>query len=275
MKTTISIVTCSYQQGRFLESTLRSVLEQRYPGLEYIVMDGGSSDGSREIIQRYGSQLAHWQSAPDDGQTDALIRGFERSRGEIMGWLCSDDLLLRGSLQQVAHFFDTHPSADVVYGDAVWIDEAGDPIRTKREMGFNRFAYLFDHNFLPQPSVFWRRRLYERVGGLDRRFDLAMDSDLFERFSRVARLWHVPRYWSALRSYPAQKTLAFRDRGREEDALIRARSALGRHPLVVRAMRPAARGVRVAGRLAARGYLAAVPDAIRSELAALRIANPA
>lgn len=262
----ISIVTCSYQQGTFLEATLRSVLEQGYPNLDYIIMDGGSRDGSAEIIERYADRLAYWVSAKDEGQTDALARGFDRATGDVMGWLCSDDLLLPGSLEQVGRYFATHPEVEVVYGDAVWIDERGQPIRAKKEMGFNRFVFLFDHNYLPQPSVFWRRSVYDRVGGLDRAFDLAMDSDLWERFSRATRIEHTPGYWSGLRRYAAQKTQALRPRGRQEDAMLRGRSVFGRTAFAHALLHPLARVNRVATRLAQGCYGVPLPHDLERAL---------
>lgn len=105
----ISLVTCSFQQGKYLEQTLRSVLDQGYPGLEYIVIDGGSTDRSIDIIREYEPALSYWVSEPDRGQTDALVKGFRRATGEILGWLCSDDLLLPGALHAVGEFFARHP----------------------------------------------------------------------------------------------------------------------------------------------------------------------
>src|SRR4051812_43591027 len=108
----ISIVTCSYQQGRYLDATLRSVIEQDYANLEYIVIDGASTDNSKDIIASHADKLAYWVSEPDDGQTYALIKGFDHATGDIQGWLCSDDLLLPDALTRVAQFFDTHPEVD-------------------------------------------------------------------------------------------------------------------------------------------------------------------
>src|SRR5262245_18779468 len=219
----ISMVTCSYQQGRYLDQALRSVLDQRYPRLEYIVIDGGSTDGSADIIRRHEHALAHWVSEPDRGQTDALIKGFNRATGEIHGWLCSDDLLLPGALQTVAGFFSAHPGAMAAYGDALWIDGAGRFLRPKKEMDFSRFVFLHDHNYVPQPSMFWRSTLYEAVSGLDPEFDLAMDADLWERFSERTRIGHIPAYLSCMRFYPQQKTRSRKTEGRREDGIIRAR----------------------------------------------------
>ena len=219
----ISLVTCSYQQGNYLEATLRSVLDQNYPALDYIVMDGGSSDQSTGIIKRYEADIAFWLSEPDEGQTDALIKGFNRSSGEIQGWLCSDDLLLPGALQTVGKFFAAHPDVLALYGDALWIAGDGGFLRPKKETGFHRFVFLYDHNYVPQPSMFWRRCLYDAVGGLDANFNLAMDSDLWERFSAKTRISHIAKYLSCMRFYPEQKTRSMKPKGRREDAIIRCR----------------------------------------------------
>ncbi len=258
----ISMVTCSFQQGRYLDQAMRSVLDQDYPRIEYIVIDGGSTDGSVDVIRRHERALAGWVSEPDRGQTDALLKGFARASGEIHGWLCSDDLLLPGALDTVAAYFQAHPEVMAAYGDALWIDADGRFVRTKKEMGFSRFVFLHDHNYIPQPSMFWRRSLYERVGGLDPAFDLAMDADLWERFSARTRIAHIPSYLSCMRFYPQQKTRARRGEGRIEDGVIRSRRV---HPLATRGAMPvllrlAARGVRVCAKALAGGYTAAAPE---------------
>lgn len=256
----ISLVTCSYQQGQYLEATLRSVLSQRYPLLEYIVIDGGSTDNSVDVIRAHESQLAHWVSEQDHGQTDALIKGFTRSTGDIMGWLCSDDLLLPNTLQRVAEYFAMHPEVDAMYGDSLWIDEHGEYLRPKKEMPFNRFVFLFDHNFIPQPSMFWRRGLYEAVGGLNASFNVAMDGDLWERFSARGRIAHVPEYLSCMRYYRDQKTRRLRDQAERENALIRDRGLKSKQPAVVNAMlHGCARAARWSLKALRGGYGARVP----------------
>lgn len=249
----ISIVTCSYQQGKFLDATMRSVLDQRYVNVEYIVIDGGSSDGSVEIIKQHADQLAYWVSERDNGQTDALIKGFKHSTAQIQGWLCSDDLLLPGALKTVALFFENHPEVDAVYGDSLWIDSAGHYLRPKKEIGFNRFTFLFDHNYISQPSMFWRKSLYDKVNGLDASFNLAMDADLWERFSRHTKIAHIPQYLSCMRYYPEQKTRALRPKGVIEDQKIRQRavSALAKlHPILA----PFAKAQRVFMKMLAGSY---------------------
>ena len=124
----VSIVTPSFNQASFLEQTLRSVLEQDYPNLEYIVIDGGSTDGSVEIINKYADQLAYWQSQPDQGQTDAINQGFAHATGEILAWLNSDDLLLPGAVSAAVRALEEHPEAAMVYGDALLINAQGKTI---------------------------------------------------------------------------------------------------------------------------------------------------
>lgn len=261
----ISIVTCSYQQGRYLDATMRSVLEQENANVEYIVMDGGSTDNSVDVIRRHQDRLAYWVSEKDKGQTDALIRGFDKASGDIMGWLCSDDLLLPGALELVARYFEEHPEVDAVYGDSLWIDGDGNFIRPKKEMGFRRLAFLFDHNYISQPSMFWRRSLYEKVGGLDARFNLAMDADLWERFSQHTKIAHIPAYLSCMRYYPEQKTRAMHGRSLQEYDEIRSRSSVPMRALWP-VLRLVGRTERVLCKLANGGYGARAPEQLVTAL---------
>jgi glycosyltransferase involved in cell wall biosynthesis len=248
------VVTPSFNQGRFLEETLRSVHDQGYPNLEHIVMDGGSTDGSVEILRRYAPRLAHWVSEPDGGQTAALIRGFERATGDILCWLNSDDLFEPWTLREVAEFFQRSPRVRVVYGDTTWIDSLGRVLRSKREHAWNRFIWIYDHNFISQPSTFWRRDVYEEVGGLDPQWDFAMDGDLWIRFAEVTPLYHVRRLWSRERMYIDQKSQRFRAQCAAEDALIRRRYLRNEREWARRPKQLAARGIRVAWKLASGCY---------------------
>ena len=219
----ITIVTPSYNQGTFLEETLRSVIGQEGIDLDYIVIDGGSTDGSGEILERYADRIAYLQRQPDGGQTDALIQGFERARGEVMGWLNADDLLEPGALAEVAAHFSDNPSDRFIFGDSTWIDEHGGMLRRKREMPFVRSVWLRTYDYIPQPSAFWRSDLYREVGGLDPSFEQAMDADLFARFADRTRPRHVRRFWSRMRSHAGQKNVRLRARSNEEEARIRSR----------------------------------------------------
>jgi glycosyltransferase involved in cell wall biosynthesis len=267
----ISIITCSYQQGRFISSTLQSVLQQNYPNLEYIVIDGGSTDESVHVIRRHAEQLAYWISEPDEGQTHALTKGFDRCTGDVMGWLCSDDLLLSGSLERVGRFFAENPQVDWLFGDALWIDAQGNALRTKKEMPWSRAVFLFDHNYLAQPSVFWRRRLFERVGGLDGRWNLAMDADLWLRFARLSRPQHLSQYLSCMRFYPEQKTRLLKPAGMKEDEALRRREAPRLSKMPRPLMSAAAKVCRIVLKGATGGYTANLPTDASPWLDALKI----
>ncbi len=206
----ISIVTPSFNQGHVLEETIRSVLDQGYPALEYIVQDGGSTDGSVDVLQRYASRLTYWESAPDGGQSAAINLGMRRTTGEIMAYLNSDDLLLPGSLAYVAEYFQTHPEVDVVYGHRVLIDEAGQEIgRWVLPRHDDRTIAFAD--FIPQETMFWRRRAWEAVGGsIDESFRFAMDWDLILRFRAAGLTFRrLPRFLGGFRVWQDQKSVAW------------------------------------------------------------------
>jgi glycosyltransferase involved in cell wall biosynthesis len=250
----ISLVMPSYNQAQFLEETIRSVLDQNYPNLEYIVIDGGSNDGSVEILQRYADQFTYWVSEPDQGQTDALNKGFSKATGDLFCWLCSDDLLEPRALHEVAEFFEQHPTARVVYGDTIWVNANNVPIRYRKELAFNRFIFLYEHNFIPQPSTFWRRDLHRQVGSLDPQFNASMDADLWLRFAEVTELHHARKTWSRMRLHPEQKTQRLLAARRVEAKCLRQRY-LGEEPdWLCYIKKIFAKGFRVSWKLAAGCY---------------------
>ena len=208
----VSIVTPSFNQAPFLEHTLRSVLEQDYPNLEYIVIDGGSTDGSLEIIQKYADQLAYWQSQPDQGQTDAINQGFDRASGEILAWLNSDDLLLPGAVNAAARALQAHPEAAMVYGDALLINAEGKTIGKfpAAQTDYRKLRRGYVH--IPQQASFFRADLWQQVAPLDVSFYFAMDYDLWVRLAALAPLVYVPELWAAFRLHGAGKSIAADDR---------------------------------------------------------------
>jgi glycosyltransferase involved in cell wall biosynthesis len=228
---TVSIVTPSYNYGVFLERTIRSVLDQGYPALEYIVRDGGSDDGTREILERYAPRLANWACEPDLGQANAINRGMAHATGEIMAYLNSDDLLLPGSVSYVASYLAKHPEVDVVYGHRVLIDQ--DDMEIGRWVLPRHDDALLDWvDYVPQETLFWRRGIWEAVGGrMDGEFRFALDWDLLLRFRDAdAKIVRLPRFLGAFRVHSAQKTSAQADElGAVEMARLRSR-VLGREP---------------------------------------------
>ena len=221
---TISVVTPSFGQGRFVERTLYSVLSQDYPAVEYIVQDGGSTDETPGILHRYDHLLAGWASEPDDGHADALNRGFRRTSGEIMAFLNSDDLLLPGSLAYVAGHFAANPGVDVVYGHRILIDEDDAQIGCwVLPRHGDRALALAD--YVPQETLFWRRSVWDAIGAsIDSRFRYAIDWDLLLRLREVgARTVRLPRFLGAFRVHSAQKSTADADLGISECRLLRRR----------------------------------------------------
>ena len=220
----ISVVVPSFNQAKYLELTLRCILDQNYPELELIVIDGGSKDESPEIIRKYEKHIQFWCSEPDGGQTQGLIKGFSHATGEIQCFLNSDDLFEPGVLQEVGRYFAQHPDVDAVYGNTMWIDFEGKAIRAQKEIPFNRFIYLYTYNYIPGMSMFWRRSIYDRVGGLNPNFQLAFDTDLWIRISdHRGKIKHVARQWSRMRFYPEQKTQRLLHVALGENMVIRSR----------------------------------------------------
>jgi glycosyltransferase involved in cell wall biosynthesis len=247
----ISVVVPSFNQAKYLELTLRSILDQNYPELELIVIDGGSTDESPEIIRKYEKYITFWCSEPDGGQTQGLIKGFSHATGEIQCFLNSDDLFEPGVLHEVGSYFMQHPDADAVYGNALWIDFEGKAIRPQKEIPFSRFIFLNTYNYIPGMSMFWRRTIYDRAGGLNPAFQLAFDADLWMRFSdHQGKIGHVARQWSRMRWYPDQKTQRFREVTIREDMLVRSRYWKGQvMPPTYFLRRKIAMGIRIVWKL--------------------------
>ncbi|MCG2613430.1 glycosyltransferase [Terrimonas sp. NA20] len=190
----ISIVTPNYNQAAFLEQTILSVLSQGYPNLEYIVIDGGSTDGSLEIIRKYEQQLAYWVSEKDNGLYDALQKGFGKSTGDIMAWINSDDLYHRQSFSAVASMFAQFPQARWIMGSNSYFDEEGNCFTYERDIFDERWSswrmQLYNGAFIQQESVFWKRELWEEAGAyISQEYPLAADFELWLRFFRYDQLY--------------------------------------------------------------------------------------
>ena len=227
----ISIVTPSFEQGKYIERTIQSVLHQKYPNLEYFIKDGGSQDNTPIILKHYENELSGWVSKSDRGQAHAINEGFAKTTGDIMAWINSDDILLPGTLTYVADYFNKHPEIDVLYGNRLLIDENDMEIGRWILPGHNN-RILSWVDYIPQETIFWRRRLWEKIGGqVDETFNFAMDWDLLLRFREAkAKFAHIPYFIGGFRVHELQKTLALADEsGLTETERIHKRT-LGRIP---------------------------------------------
>lgn len=211
--TRVSIITPSFNQAPFLEATMQSVLNQDYPDVEYLVVDGGSTDGSVDLIRKYEDRLAWWTSEPDRGQTDAINKGFNRATGDVLAWLNSDDTYEPGAISEAVRYLEAHPEVGLVYGDANFIDENGRVIGTfnARQTDYNRL--MRGAVYLPQQAAFFRAGLWRAVGPLDPTFYFAMDYDLWVRIAKISQLVYLPgRTWANFRLHGAAKSIAADDR---------------------------------------------------------------
>ncbi len=204
----ISIVIPSLNQAPFLVETLESLVAQTYGCKELIVIDGGSTDRSVEIIRGFELHLAWWESEKDRGQSHAINKGFARATGSIVGWLNSDDTLAPDALANVAAAFETHQDVDLVYGDFVFTDAQGRVVRRRHVFDHMSFETLLCHDYLGQPAVFFRRSLLEAVGPIDESLDFCMDWDLFLRMWPRCHSLHLRRVLATYRLHLAAKSNA-------------------------------------------------------------------
>ena len=260
----ISVVIPSYNQEAFLEQTLVSVLGQNYPNLELFVLDGGSKDGSVEIIKRYADRIHFWRSQRDGGQAAALADGFSKCTGEILCWVNSDDFLAEGSLQAVADFFMANPQAEVVVGDICLTDVDGNPIQYISEPKWNLNWQVYVRNCMPQPSVFWKRSLYSRVAGVRPELRFAMDYDLWFQFVKQTNFHFIHRLLSFQRQHDATKSSTMQDVATVEKPRV-ARNYFPQLPPVSNLRRYAWKAHRVAFRTFTGSYLRGLRGKIREE----------
>jgi glycosyltransferase involved in cell wall biosynthesis len=215
----VSIVTPSYNQGRFLRRTIDSVLRQTYPHIEYVVIDGGSRDESLDVLRSYGNRF-FWVSERDHGQADAINKGFAHCRGEIRAYLNSDDVLEPNAVAQAVACFRAHPDWDMLYGDANYIDE-DDRVTGRYETDDYSFGRLMRNCCVCQPAVFWTHRIAEKVGPFNVELHCALDYEYWLRIARAGgRIVRVPDLLAASRRYPETKTLSQRERVHRESIRV-------------------------------------------------------
>jgi GT2 family glycosyltransferase len=230
-KSRFVIVTPSYNQAKYLRQTIESILTQEAPDLAYVIQDGGSNDGSVEVIREYDEKLAAWVSEKDEGQSDAIAKGFAKvdaGSHDIMAYINSDDVYMPGSFKIVGDYFDANPDVDVVYGHRIIIDENGDEIgRWHLPPHDDSLLSLVD--YIPQETLFWRRSAYKKAGGVDKNFRFAMDWDLLLKFRKAGcRIVRLPFYLAAFRVHVDQKTSTIINSvGVEESRTLRERECGG------------------------------------------------
>lgn len=202
----VTIVTPSYNQAAFLEQTIRSVLAQDYPHMEYFVVDGGSNDGSQEIIKKYADQIDWWVSEPDEGQSDAVNKGWQRATGELIGWLNSDDLLMPGAVSRMVAAFNQTPEMGVIYGDVFSIDEYGEIFNIMR---FDQWGLddLMSFEIISQPGAFMRREVLQNAGYLDSSMHFLMDTHLWLKMAQHAPIRYLPGVIAAARYHAGAKNV--------------------------------------------------------------------
>ena len=203
----VSIITPSYNQARYLEATIQSVLAQDYARIEYIVVDGGSTDGSVQLIKNYQSRLAYWVSEKDNGQADAINKGLARASGEILAWLNSDDYYLPNAISAAVKIFEENADVVMLYGDMLAVDEHG---QTTNLLKYRQLSLedLLCFQIIGQPAVFFRRAAYEKTGGLDTTFNYLLDHHLWIRLAQHGKILHVPQTWAAARYHAEAKNRA-------------------------------------------------------------------
>jgi len=208
----ISIVTPSYHQARYIEETIQSVLAQDYPHIEYLIVDGGSTDGTVDIIKKYEDKLAWWVSEKDGGQTDAINKGFARAKGDILAWINSDDTYEPGAVSAAVKYLQKYPKIGMVYGDCNYINENGQGIGKFHSAQTNCRLLRQGYTHIPQQTMFFRAELWKQIGPLDPSFYFAMDYDVWTRIAACTEIKYIPQTWANFRLHTSGKTITADDR---------------------------------------------------------------
>ena len=203
----VSIVTPSFNQAAYLPEAMQSVFSQTHSPIEYIVINGGSADGSLEIIKNHEDKLAYWVSEPDRGQADAINKGFSHAKGLYFAWLNADDRLKPNAVAEAVAFLESHPDVGMVYGDTDFIGAAGRVVGRFAARQTDYKALLRGYVHIPQQAAFWRADLWRRVAPLDVSLTFAMDYDLWVRLAKISRLHYEPRPWAEFRLHTDSKTM--------------------------------------------------------------------
>ncbi|WP_017314696.1 glycosyltransferase family 2 protein [Mastigocladopsis repens] len=204
----ISVVIPSFNQGQYIEETLLSVIGQQYPNLEILVIDGGSTDNTVEILEKYSSQISYWHSKKDKGQADAINQGINLSSGDIVCWLNSDDMYLPGTLLDIGkRFLGRTDKSHLIYGSAVTINQSKEKLFSDAQTAapFEEFKLTYA-DFIVQPSAFWTRKLWQYTGELDIKYNYVLDWEWFIRASKIAEFEYIHKFYSIYRYHPLHKT---------------------------------------------------------------------
>jgi glycosyltransferase involved in cell wall biosynthesis len=204
----ISIITPSYNQGEYIEETIQSVISQEYPNYEYIVIDGGSKDNTVEILTQYYDKIDFWISEADKGQSEAINKGLQKAKGEILAYLNSDDVYTKYTLEKVADYFIKNPDVDMIYGDIELIDQNSKVLNIKREIRFDkRMAHFIGFGLIvPQPAAFWRKSISDKIGLFDENNHFTMDQNYWYKISKFFTIKHIPIVLSKFRIHQTSKT---------------------------------------------------------------------
>jgi len=226
----VTVVTPSYNQGRFIRATIESVLSQDYPNLEYIVMDGGSTDETAAVVNDYSSRLT-WISEKDRGQSHAINKGFRMAKGEIVSWLNSDDFILPGAVRHGVAAFERNPLAGAVYGEGYLIDEGGNITgRFPATVPFNLWKLIYLSDYILQQTSYFRKSVLDEVGYVDEDLHWGMDWDLYVRIGKRYPIEYIPEYMGCLREYATAKSFSGGGRRFRELAAIMRRHGGVRYP---------------------------------------------
>lgn len=201
----ISIITPSFNQGQFIEETIRSVLLQGYPNLEYIIIDGGSKDDTFHIIKKYEKWLSYWVSEADKGQAQAINKGFRKSNGDILAWLNSDDTYMPNAFRRVAEIFLSINDIKMIYGDVNFIDKDSNFLKIFKTQQFDLISQIYT-NMVPQQASFWRKEIFDHVGFLDETYHHPFDNDFFIRVGTTCKVLYEPTLLANYRLHPQSKT---------------------------------------------------------------------